>query len=149
MILFMKALKQSEKRLFSPFVQISRQFGGNRRGFSLANSAHVADVKVWSLFVISICWGKFALKITEKNNLACITSLVGCYIFKQIRFFSGSNTWKIIPHQVKEKLHCLHLFQIQLKSTSTSVWWAFFLHFKITNCAVLALIVSMITSTSR
>lgn len=68
MILFMKALKQSEKRLFSPFVQISRQFGGNRRGFSLANSAHVADVKVWSLFVISICWGKFALKITEKKQ---------------------------------------------------------------------------------
>lgn len=47
--------------------------------------------------------GKFALKITDENNLACITNLMGCYIFKQMHFSPGSNTWNIIPHQVKKK----------------------------------------------
>jgi len=112
--------RNSQRRLFSLFVQISRQFGGIWRGFSLAISAHLADVEVQSLFVISIRWGKFALKIAEENKLACITSQVGCYIFRQMHSSPRSNTWSVIPHQLKLKLHCLHLFQIQLKTASGS-----------------------------
>lgn len=97
----LKGLRQPEKKLFfffPPFVQVlSRKFGGNRRGFRLANSAHLVGIEVWSLFVICFCWEKFALRIIVKNNLACITSLVGCSIFNQMHSSTGSNTRYIIP----------------------------------------------------
>lgn len=137
----LKALRQTEKKLFFPFVQVPRKLGENRRGFRLANSAHLVGTEVWSLFDICFCWEKFALRITVKNNLACITSLVGCSIFNQMHSSPRSKTRYIILPQENRKLRCLHLFQIQLNTKVESTVWAFCLRFKITNCAVLALMV--------